>query len=118
MLLEQPQAERARADRRAHEKEQIRLLERQRLADHNRAGHAAPRQDHAEHDPDDSSSRAPAHVSAFVITVTTIAVAKNVPVAARLAGESDAVPLSPLPDVQPPATFAPKPISTPPPTRI
>ena len=40
-------------------------------------------------------------------------IAKNVTVATRLAGEAIALPLSPLPDVQPPAIFVPKPIKTP-----
>ena len=43
--------------------------------------------------------------------------AKKVAVATRLAGESIEVPLRPLPDVQPPAVFAPKPMSTPAPSR-
>jgi hypothetical protein len=42
-----------------------------------------------------------------MISVTMIAVAKNVPVATRLAGENAAVPLSPLPEVQPPESLAP-----------
>lgn len=41
------------------------------------------------------------------------AVAKKVAVATRLAGESIEVPARPLPDVQPPASFEPYPISTP-----
>ena len=49
---------------------------------------------------------------------TTIAVPKNVAVAASAARESIDVPVSPLPDVQPPAVLAPKPISTPAPSRI
>ena len=43
---------------------------------------------------------------------------KNVAVATSAARESIDVPVSPLPDVQPPAVFAPKPISTPATTRI
>ena len=47
-------------------------------------------------------------MSASVTNVTTIPVAKNVIVATRLAGESIALPLRPLPDVQPPAIFVPE----------
>ena len=39
--------------------------------------------------------------------LTTIAVAKNVAVAANDAGDSSELPLSPLPLVQPPLVFAP-----------
>ena len=39
--------------------------------------------------------------------------AKNVAVLTRLAGERSDVPVSPLPDVQPPESFAPKPMSPP-----
>jgi hypothetical protein len=46
-------------------------------------------------------------MSASMTKLTTIAVPKNVAVATRLAGDSWALPLSPLPDVQPPAVFAP-----------
>lgn len=52
------------------------------------------------------------------MNVTTIPVAKNVIVATRLAGESMALPLRPLPDVQPPAIFVPRPISSPLASRI
>ena len=45
-------------------------------------------------------------------------VAKNVIVATRLAGEAIALPLRPLPEVQPPAIFVPKPIRTPQTSRI
>ena len=38
---------------------------------------------------------------------------KNVAVATSEAGERTALPESPLPDVQPPAVLAPKPISAP-----
>lgn len=47
-----------------------------------------------------------------------IAVAKNLAVAAWLARESIAVPLSPLSEVQPPASFAPYPMSMPVASRI
>src|SRR6478609_254051 len=53
-----------------------------------------------------------------IAKLTAIAVAKKVTVATRLANEPIEVPLRPLPDVQPPASFAPKPISTPATTRI
>ena len=52
------------------------------------------------------------------MTLTTMPVAKNVIVATRLAGDSIALPLSPLPEVQPPAIFVPRPISTPQANRI
>ena len=52
-------------------------------------------------------------MSASMRTVTAIPVAKNVIVATRLAGESIAFPLRPLPEVQPPAIFVPRPMSTP-----
>jgi hypothetical protein len=44
---------------------------------------------------------------------TTIAVPMNVAVAAKLALDPAAQPPSPLPDVQPPAVLAPKPIRPP-----
>jgi hypothetical protein len=45
--------------------------------------------------------------------VTTIAVAKKVIVATRLAGDAIALPLSPLPEVHPPAIIVPRPVSSP-----
>ena len=45
--------------------------------------------------------------------LTAIAVPKNVAVATQLARDSIELPARPLPDVQPPAVLAPKPISTP-----
>jgi hypothetical protein len=57
-------------------------------------------------------------MSASVRNVTAIPVAKNVIVAMKLAGESIALPLRPLPDVQPPAIFVPRPMSSPLASRI
>jgi hypothetical protein len=54
----------------------------------------------------------------LITKLTPIAVPNNVAVAARQAGQSIALPLNPLPEVQPPATLAPNPISTPAPSRI
>src|SRR6266849_1527632 len=52
-------------------------------------------------------------ITASIRKLTAIAVAKTVTVATRLASEPIEVPLRPLPDVHPPASFAPKPMSTP-----
>ena len=46
--------------------------------------------------------------------LAAIAVPMKVAVAAKLAGDPAEQPPIPLPDVHPPASFAPKPISTPP----
>ena len=46
-------------------------------------------------------------MTASIAKLTTIAVPKNVPVATNAAGDSAALPLSPFPDVQPPASRAP-----------
>src|SRR3954451_3170474 len=50
--------------------------------------------------------------------LTTIAVEKKVAVAAKLAGERRELPLSPLPEVHPPAVFEPRPMRTPATIRI
>src|SRR5690349_3389831 len=101
-------SDRRHGDRREHEQEQVALSEQQCVADHLGARHPAPGENDAEHDPDSDRHTTAAHqVTASIRTDTTIAVAKNVAVAATLAGDSEEIPLSPLPDVQPPASFAP-----------
>ena len=59
-----------------------------------------------------------AEYSTGMIRSTMIAVPKKVAVAASAERDSIAVPLRPLPEVQPPDSFAPKPISTPASSRI
>ena len=108
---QQPDADGGDEHRRGEEQEQVGLLEQQRAADHVGVAHPGPRQRDPEHEADEQAGEP--HVSASITNETTIAVPKNVAVAASAARESIDVPVSPLPDVQPPAVFAPKPISTP-----
>src|SRR5204863_8098363 len=105
--LQQPQPEAGGGNRGGEEQVEVGRLEEECVADDIGARHAAPRQRHAEHDAYQASCDQPPHVSAFVTNETTIATAKNVAVAARLAGDRADVPLRPLPEVQPPATFEP-----------
>ena len=74
---------------------------------------AAPKAARGEHD-----TRSLPHISALIRKLTAIAVPMKVAVAAKLAGEPAEQPPRPLPEVQPPAVFAPKPIRIPAPNRI
>ena len=104
--LQQPQADERGRQRGGEEEHQVGVAEEQAVAQDVGARHARPRQRQAEHRADGERREAP-HSSASIRKLTAIAVPKNVAVATRLAGESTAFPLSPLPDVQPPASLAP-----------
>jgi hypothetical protein len=69
---------------------------------HRDSSFPTPDEHDAEHQADTEAGSAPAHQSTALITkLTTIPVPRNVAVAARDAGESIALPLNPLPEVQP-----------------
>src|SRR2546423_385934 len=78
-----------------------------------------PGKNKAEAPPEDTvGERSRVHAPALRRKLTAIATAMKVPVATKLAGEPAEHPPSPLPDVQPEAVFAPKPIRTPATSRI
>src|SRR3954451_2578952 len=111
-----------------HHLVEVEVLEEEHVPDPIRAGELTPGEKEAEgaseqrrgdRGRDASSVGHPAlhHVTALIRKLAAIAVPMKVAVAEKNATDPCEQPPRPLPDVHPPASFAPKPINTPPPKR-
>jgi hypothetical protein len=104
----QAQADEAHGHREGEHLPHVRVAQEQHVADPVGVDELPPREQEAEAGPEQDTRHAHAgHRSALIAKLTPMAVAMNVPVATRLAGDPEAQPPSPLPDVHPPALFAP-----------
>src|SRR5689334_12235326 len=98
----------------------MRLAEKQHVANDCRARDSGPRNDepkaNAGGQPNQLRSHGVAPVNQNHTLANRTAVAKKVIVAAMLAGDPSDMPVSPCPDVQPPARRAPNPMTIPAPS--
>src|SRR5439155_9942222 len=101
-----------------HQQEHIEFLQPQHLADYAwvrqaRPGHDGPEAS-TEHEADNlRRAHRPVRATHATTWASATAVPTNVIDATKLAGEPMDVPVTPCPDVQPPAMRAPKPMATP-----
>jgi hypothetical protein len=106
----------------AHDPEHMRFVEQQHVSYDPRIGETRPCQCESEHHTaqkaDDSRFHDDPPVSQAHTCANATAVPKNVIAATMLAGEPSYMPVSPRPDVHPPAVRAPTPIAKPATTKM
>src|SRR5207247_2225780 len=115
--LQRSHAERRDGHGGTHDQEHVRLFEQQHVADHVRIRQPRPRERESKHGATEETDTLRDHDGAPVNhtrrCANATAVPKNVIAATKLAGEPSDMPVSPWPDVQPPAVRAPIPITRP-----